>query len=263
MGFRLMTEREIDEIARELRDSQRRRDERIQRLAEGTAVYQIQQTQAQSSREMVARFRNIVEDVIFVATRGFVRLWFLWVPVVLIVLVGGWFVNSYSYMFTGVSPHQVPTALPQVVAIPTDSPRQQPWDNIEWLSVDEAKGLRQKSGVINFAYLDGKSVRYAKSVSYLFSREAPWKVNNAPYGIQAVSVEGSAVQLMYNGETYFLNVSQPFSARERPELIWAIDLDGKVWQMTDDSQPLLPLDRVVQNSVIRVKPNPSLSLTLP
>ncbi len=190
----------------------------------------------------------------------------LWPAILLVVCLVGLLSqvrNGYDYLFSPSQPYASPTALPAVYVVPTDVVKKPMWSDIEWMSPSEALLLRNQPDVVNFAFLDERSVKYAKHISLKFASQAPWKKVNNPAHFQAVSVLRTSATFVYNGFTYVLNVGQPFTSKIFPRTISVIDMEGNVWQVNDDTVPIDELSQVQKSTLYRVQPNNELSITQP
>lgn len=257
-----MTQAKFDEWYQEAKARQVEKEKRFQE-AEREASVQGFKTPSRSKKLLeVLPHINFGE---FLALLWVVaRAWWLFLgpALILVVLFSGWYYN-YSYLRTGaVSQYESPSGLPTAQLIPTDRPRQKAWSNIEWLTVEQAQVLREQDNVLNFAYLNGSSVRYAKDKSIVFSQGDPWKLVSSPPGFTSANVTGTSVQFTFEGNVYTLNVGQPFTSAQYPEVIWVFDHLAHVWMVSDDTA-LQSLSEVAEQSVYRPRPNGNLSLTLP
>lgn len=213
-----------------------------------------------TSRRLVTRPRVRLEDL-QVLDRFLRRVMIACIALGLTLLVALGFYYAFIYYGTK-SPftdprHQVEVFQPA----PTLGPRviNDPWvdPSYNWASIEEAQALRRQAQVINLAILSTGNVRYSrdKSVSFNGGKE-PWQRSN-PFGLQTLSVEGTAVQFSLSGFTYNLNVLQPFMVRSEPGTIYVVDPKGQVWK-APDTVGIVPLDQV-KTQPIGVNPELSLS----
>lgn len=253
-----MTEAEFD------RWYQRVTSRRIEKEKRWNEQNQAAERQFATRSEKLSSAMNFVSvSELLVLVVAIARVWwaFLLIGLAFAVVVPGLYF-TYSYLWTGVtSQYEPPKTLPTARSVPTDRPRSKAWSNVSWLTVDEAKELRSKDGVLNLAYLDGRSVRYARDMSVELTRESPW-VKVIPPGFTALTIKGTAVEFVFEGYTYILNVGQPFTSSQYPEVVWAVDSSGTVWMVSDDTE-FQSLSDVAEKSVYRPRPNERLSLTLP
>ena len=198
---------------------------------------------------------------------GWKLLSILWVPLLILsasLVLVMYFVINFSYLLTGVvDPVQAPDKLPQVSVVKESGRKVEYYKDMEWMSVVEAQELRKKDNVINFAYIDGKSVKYAKDKSYGFVPKFPWiKVSN-PAGFSGATRSGYRMTFKYEQEIFHLNVGQPFTSKQRPDLVYVFDDEGNVWMLPEDSQSMVSVEQALIVTGLAIKPNPELSLTFP
>jgi len=189
-----------------------------------------------------------------------------WLRVPLLILICmfliGWVV--YWLLFVGpmstLTNPQLQNVIPALVPTPTQRVLVEPWDEHPWLSSEEAVFLRGQENVINFALLDDGGALYSSLVSISFSGQSPWE-QVKPFSLSQLSVELTAVQMIFQGKDYHLNVWQPFSLFENQAVVYVVDLDGQIWQANLAELTVLSIQEVVDGLPATVNPNPSLNLT--
>lgn len=172
------------------------------------------------------------------------------------------------YVFTHYGPADPNTNPQQFYSVPNVEPKAQPvetndpWAGENWLSSSEARALRSQEDVVNLAYLtkDGNA-KYSRDHSVTFDMDNPlWKQVH-PVGIDALSVNGTAVTFTSSGNTYHLNVFQPFVLADRPNQILVVYGKDSVWAIDLDSRTLMSVTDVAGSLVAHLAPNPDLTFT--
>jgi hypothetical protein len=124
----------------------------------------------------------------------------------------------------------------------------------------EARQLRTRPNVVNLAMLDHGGVKYSAGHSISFTGMPTWQ-RVKPYGISALSVRGTSVELEVENEHYVLNMLQPFVLADRPDHILIVDATGDLWGANMDALELMPIERVLNDLDLQLSPNPTLSLS--
>lgn len=138
----------------------------------------------------------------------------------------------YDAVFTGTGNSTKEQGLPKLepaqVLVPTDVQKFVD-SHGPWLPTSESEGLRAQTGVRNLALLKANGLAYsAKSV--LFDGKSPWSASTTPPQITGVAVRGTVLEIRtQKGNTYTLNVTQPFMVEGELSRVYVVDRANKLW----------------------------------
>lgn len=195
--------------------------------------------------------------------QGFLRRVVVYLLIVAVIALILWVVYWYV-LHVGPKGSLTDPALQQSVptAAPTPTARTitDPWAGHTWLSQTDARALREKPNVVNFALLSDGGARYSATSSISFAAETPWQ-KFRPIGVTGLSVTGTGVTFTADAEEYTLNVLEPFAFGKDPTAIYVVDVQGQVWRASLKDVVLRPIDEVVATLPIGIVPNPNLSFT--
>ncbi|PIZ24152.1 hypothetical protein COY48_04510 [Candidatus Collierbacteria bacterium CG_4_10_14_0_8_um_filter_43_86] len=149
----------------------------------------------------------------------------------------------------------VPTAISITV---TPNVSSNPWLDGQWLTSQEALGLREQTNVINLALLTNGQAKY-RTDSLVFDRKV-W-IQFRPFGLTEASVSGTTVALKINGEHYFLNIYQPFIIEGQWDYVYVVDETGRVWRIAMAQANLVDLPAAQNSLPVIITPNEDLSLS--
>lgn len=121
--------------------------------------------------------------------------------------------------------------------------------------------LREQENVIHLAYLQENTGVIYGQTSILWSHPA-WEPNAvAPSGLSNLSMNLTEVTLIWKGETYHLNVYQPFVLQGQANMVYLITLNGSILQMPADQNNLTDLATARAALPLTLRPNPHLNLS--
>lgn len=151
-----------------------------------------------------------------------------------------------------------PLSVPQVQQTPVEQVRSDPWANQNWMRPEAARELRNKPGVINLALIESGAAWYSFDQTIAFTGEPIWR-RARPNGLSALTVTGSSVTMVYNGQTYTLNTFQPFVHTAAKNYVYLIDTQSQVWQAEAGMVKTVSVSSV--NPPVGIAPNSGLSFT--
>lgn len=175
--------------------------------------------------------------------------------VVVVALVYFW--NFYQVNVPNDSDPSLQYTVPTSVSTPTAYTTINLWTQTKWLSSDEALSLREKSQVVNLAYLDRGQAKYADGSLVLNESWEQFK----PLSVTSLDLHGSSIELTVNGDKYFLNIYQPFVIHGQPEYVYLVDQNSQIWRLNSNHVTLTNLDTVHNSLSVDIAPNPKLSPT--
>jgi hypothetical protein len=135
-----------------------------------------------------------------------------------------------------------------------------PWKDVEWMTQADAQNLRTQQNVINLAYLQAGGAEYSQNLSIIFAPGAPWR-QTKPLGMESLSVSGTSIAFSAYGNTYVLNVYQPFTFAENPEKVIVVDMKGGVWQADASVLKTVSVGEATPALPVVVSPNPDLTFS--
>jgi len=152
-------------------------------------------------------------------------------------------------------------AVPTIAPTSTPEPKKiRAIDVFDWLSQEEARELREKESVVNWAVLKNGGSKYS-SLGITFNIEGSTWARTKPFIIEAASPEGTAVTFEVEGKIYNLNLLQPFTVESRPEKVFLFDTSGRLWEAMLSEVQFREVSVVQQELNTIILPNPNLSLS--
>lgn len=136
------------------------------------------------------------------------------------------------------------------------------WNRRNWLDTSEALALRGKVNVTNLAACVNSVCHYNRlyGVSML---PGHWIVQNANADVAYVTPESEDTTSFsfrdISGNSYVLNLFQPFIVKSQPSKIFMFDYGGEQRYQAFDAKALIPLTEVQKTLPQQLQPNPNLS----
>ena len=146
------------------------------------------------------------------------------------------------------------------VATATQRTTTGPWENLSFLSNQEANGLRSESQVINLAFLSrGQALYNQKSIA--FDTQIWRETTDVPLGISELTMNGTDYKIKVKNFEYYLNVYQPFVLDEQPNICFVVDSNSKIWILDAEQVKLVDVETAQLSLPVNIAPNPKLSPT--
>lgn len=98
-----------------------------------------------------------------------------------------------------------------------------------WLTTEQSIALQEANGVRNLAFLRDNGLMYSTK-SIAFDGKKPWTKTNTSLQISGVDAVGSRMEIKTSvGNTYLLNVTQPFVVEDNWNTVYVFDKNEQLW----------------------------------